>query len=228
MRKISILFILFFILGGLVIYQNFFFDKTSEVETGFPVPGSQNNLIFVADQRPSSTTIINLVELNKNGYVVIHEDNQGRFGQIIGGTKLLPKGKSINITANLTRQTVDGEVLYAVMHEDSGDGIFSPNLDGPVLDEEGNAMFMRFYIDWNAPEIEGQEVMVDHQLPSAEKECRATGCSGQICADEDVATTCEFLKEYTCYKTARCERQSDGQCGWTMSNELKSCLDKNR
>lgn len=56
-------------------------------------------------------------------------------------------------------------------------------------------------------------------------ECKKTGCSGQVCSDEDVATTCEFLPEYSCYKSARCERQADGECGWTMTGELIQCLE---
>ena len=55
-------------------------------------------------------------------------------------------------------------------------------------------------------------------------ECRKTGCSGQICSDEDVVTTCEFRAEYACYRAAACERQANGQCGWTMSAELARCL----
>jgi len=55
-------------------------------------------------------------------------------------------------------------------------------------------------------------------------QCRATGCSGQVCADRDVITTCEFRPEFVCYRTARCERQADGQCGWTMTPELQACL----
>src|SRR5688572_14117062 len=54
--------------------------------------------------------------------------------------------------------------------------------------------------------------------------CRPTGCSGQMCADEDVVTTCEFKPEYACYRTARCERQPSGECGWTMTSDLQSCL----
>lgn len=55
--------------------------------------------------------------------------------------------------------------------------------------------------------------------------CVISGCSGQICAEEEMMSTCEFLPEYACYKDAVCERQASGQCGWTMSDELKSCLD---
>lgn len=56
--------------------------------------------------------------------------------------------------------------------------------------------------------------------------CRSTGCSGQICAEEDVMTTCEFREEYVCYQTARCERQSNGRCGWTETSELRQCLSR--
>lgn len=54
--------------------------------------------------------------------------------------------------------------------------------------------------------------------------CRATGCSAQVCSDRDVVTTCEYLAEYACYKTATCERQSDGTCGWTPTSVLLSCI----
>lgn len=55
-------------------------------------------------------------------------------------------------------------------------------------------------------------------------DCRPTGCSGQVCSDQDVVTTCEFREEYACYQTATCERQSDGECGWTITETLQTCL----
>lgn len=54
--------------------------------------------------------------------------------------------------------------------------------------------------------------------------CIITGCSGQICAEEEVATTCEYQPEYACYKNATCERQANGECGWTLTGELAQCL----
>jgi eight-cysteine-cluster-containing protein len=57
--------------------------------------------------------------------------------------------------------------------------------------------------------------------------CKKEGCSGQICSDkEGIVTTCEYREEYGCYKTAICERQKDGKCGWTQTDELKACLQK--
>lgn len=58
----------------------------------------------------------------------------------------------------------------------------------------------------------------------AQKQCRATGCSGQICADEDRFSTCEYRPEYACYQAAACAVQADGECGWTQTPELDACL----
>ncbi len=55
--------------------------------------------------------------------------------------------------------------------------------------------------------------------------CYVSGCSGQICSSNpDVASTCEYRTEYACYQGARCERQSNGACGWTQTSELNYCL----
>jgi hypothetical protein len=60
--------------------------------------------------------------------------------------------------------------------------------------------------------------------PSGTPNCYATGCSGQICADRDVITTCQSRPEYACYRSAQCTRQADGACGWTETAELQACL----
>ncbi len=55
--------------------------------------------------------------------------------------------------------------------------------------------------------------------------CFVGGCSGQICSDQkDIASTCEWRESYACYRSAKCERQQSGQCGWTETSELKMCL----
>lgn len=57
------------------------------------------------------------------------------------------------------------------------------------------------------------------------KPCVVGGCSGQVCADEPLASTCEWRAEYGCYKKTTCARQADGRCGWTPSPELTACLE---
>lgn len=59
---------------------------------------------------------------------------------------------------------------------------------------------------------------------SSQKPCMKTGCSGQVCSDQEVITTCEYRTEYECYKKATCERQANGDCGFTQTPELTKCL----
>jgi uncharacterized protein DUF6748 len=62
----------------------------------------------------------------------------------------------------------------------------------------------------------------------AQKPCKKTGCSGQVCSDQEVITTCEYRTEYDCYKKAACERQRNGECGFTQTPELTACLKRAR
>lgn len=63
------------------------------------------------------------------------------------------------------------------------------------------------------------------KAPISKGKCYVGGCSSQVCSDrQDVVTTCEYRDSYACYKTATCERQSSGECGWTDTPELSTCL----
>ncbi len=63
--------------------------------------------------------------------------------------------------------------------------------------------------------------------PPVAAACYVGGCSSQLCSDSPgMASTCEYREEYACYRSARCERQSNGSCGWTPTAELNSCLKK--
>lgn len=60
-------------------------------------------------------------------------------------------------------------------------------------------------------------------------QCYVGGCSSQLCTDQPGAvSTCEYRAEYSCYQRARCERQTNGACGWTPTNELYACLNSAR
>jgi eight-cysteine-cluster-containing protein len=58
------------------------------------------------------------------------------------------------------------------------------------------------------------------------KPCFVGGCSSQLCGEkeDEMVSTCEWKDEYACYRQTKCERQKNGQCGWTETQEFKSCL----
>ena len=64
--------------------------------------------------------------------------------------------------------------------------------------------------------------------PPVAKSCVISGCSSQICGEEEMMSTCEFREEYACYRKAACERQTSGKCGWTDTAELRACIDSTR
>ena len=57
--------------------------------------------------------------------------------------------------------------------------------------------------------------------------CVRAGCSDHLCIEEgmDIASTCEWRPVYECYQQATCERQENGQCGFTPTHELVECLE---
>lgn len=61
---------------------------------------------------------------------------------------------------------------------------------------------------------------------TTDADCVVTGCSGQVCAPEHRATTCEWREEYACYRepTTSCGCVN-GSCGWDQTAALDSCLD---
>jgi hypothetical protein len=56
--------------------------------------------------------------------------------------------------------------------------------------------------------------------------CERSGCSGELCIEpgSGMASICVYRPEFACYQGATCERQSNGQCGWTATTELRACL----
>ncbi len=58
--------------------------------------------------------------------------------------------------------------------------------------------------------------------------CQTGGCSGELCQEPGTSaptfTTCEYKREWDCYKTATCGRDANGQCNWVTTPELEKCL----
>lgn len=72
----------------------------------------------------------------------------------------------------------------------------------------------------------GVSVRHDGECAQAQNDCQRSGCSGELCVEpgNDVASICIYRPEFACYRSAACERQANGQCGWTRTPELAMCL----
>lgn len=119
----------------------------------------EKNAIYVAEQDPSKAVSVALVRLEKPGFVVIHEDDGGAPGAILGASELLPAGETESpAPILLSRLTNDGEIIYAMLHVDNGDGKFDTANDKPALDSvDGAPMIMIVPVSKDAteePELE--------------------------------------------------------------------------
>ncbi len=56
-------------------------------------------------------------------------------------------------------------------------------------------------------------------------ECFPTGCSGEICASEEMDSDCQWLPEYECLKLSVCGNFGpDGGCAWLETDAYLECL----
>jgi len=105
------------------------------------------NSVSVPDQAGGTEIYIENVSLEAPGYVVVHRSEDGKPGAVIGASELLPKGDTANLIISLDEEVVEGDILFAMLHSDDGDGEFTfPGPDVPILDDEGNIVMVRFSI----------------------------------------------------------------------------------
>jgi uncharacterized protein DUF6748 len=110
-------------------------------------------------------------------------------------------------------------VVYMAMA--GPDGVIIAGCDVAVTGPGGKSFVLRATQVYGRSKPDSSAVKPD---TGSMKPCIKTGCSNQVCSDEPVATTCEFRPEYACYQKAACERQADGNCGFTKTAELTECL----
>lgn len=130
--------------------------QTKPVEnqpTSSPIILVGNNAINVETQVVGREVRVDFAILEAPGYVVIHKNQNGQPGMVIGYSTLLPKGRS-ELMSNgaglsgpiaLSEALVDGSSYFAMLHLDNGDGIYTKvdeNL--PAKDSLGNVIMMSF------------------------------------------------------------------------------------
>lgn len=112
------------------------------------------NSINVSSQNPGSVVTVGSVELEKPGFAVVYADKAGAFGEVVGNSLALPAGGPQRVQINLSRPMREGEVFYAALHTEDGDGVFDAEKDAPIFDAiTGSPMYMIFTVENNSPEF---------------------------------------------------------------------------
>ena len=121
-----------------------------EIPVEIPVEVISVDNLVVPDQAPGDEVYVEKVLLRtdgEGGFVTIHKTNEEEeAGNMIGVSAYLETG----VTENLLVVLNEGEIidnpsdLVAVLHADDGDGVWNPETDLPLLDDEGNIVQIVF------------------------------------------------------------------------------------
>jgi hypothetical protein len=128
-------------------------DTNTTDTTDNGLTSGQLNRVVVSDQFPGNVVYISSAQLSSAGWVVVHKDEAGKPGKIIGSTyfeKGIAPGK-----VNLSENTVEGGIYYAMLHSDDGDKVFNAAKDLPLKDAAGNVIMKLFRVSQTVTEFKG-------------------------------------------------------------------------
>ena len=118
-------------------------DNMSTTTTGDNMANEVNRIVM-SDQYPGNVVYLSSVQLAKGGWVVIHKDNNGTPGDIIG-SQYFEAGLNGGGKITLNTSTVEGGTYYAMLHSDDGDMKFDAAKDLPLKDSRGNVIMKIFH-----------------------------------------------------------------------------------
>ncbi len=100
------------------------------------------NAVEVNDQPAGDKVEVTMATLSKAGWVVIHEDDNGAAGKVLGARRYEPGIYLAEV--ELLRPTESGKMYYAMLHLDDGDKEFNLSNDGPIKGEDGRVVMDSF------------------------------------------------------------------------------------
>ncbi|MGB7297710.1 MAG: hypothetical protein WA888_16035 [Burkholderiaceae bacterium] len=94
---------------------------------------SEKPMLVVSDQALADYVTIDVLVLQKPGFVVIHADADGKPGEVIGHSSELPVGRHANLTIDINPKKA-GLRVFPMIHTDNGDGAYVfPGPDAPTV-----------------------------------------------------------------------------------------------
>lgn len=98
-----------------------------------------------------TTVVIAKVATDRALWVVVHGDDAGDFGSVLGKTAVADESDSVKVTLE-ARAAQDGEVLHVLLYRDDGEvGTWEPDIDRPLKNAHGAYTYASFAVDVNVP-----------------------------------------------------------------------------
>ena len=143
---VTVIVIIVLIIIGIMIFGNKKTDTSDMMTDATHDDASMSaglNRVSLLDQYPGNVVYVSTVQLSAPGWVVIHADNHGQPGDIIGSAYF---DKGINPgKITLTKPMLDGSTYYAMIHSDDGDKKFNASKDLPLKNSVGSIIMQIFH-----------------------------------------------------------------------------------
>lgn len=118
-------------------------SSTQPTETSSSV-GASANVVVAENQSSGGSVLVKLASLAQDGWVVVHEDRDGKPGNVLGAT-YRTAGLYNNVTVRLLRGTTAGGTYYVMIHKDDGNkDDFSLKTDTDVMTSAGEPVMVTF------------------------------------------------------------------------------------
>ena len=111
--------------------------------TKMTITNTNKNSTVVKEQTSGLSVSIDSVSFEEDGWVAIHEDNNGVPGNILGA-QLFVAGDHTNVVVDLLRGTMSDATYYAMLHSENGDRAFNVRNDTPLLGLDGQPIMTAF------------------------------------------------------------------------------------
>lgn len=145
---VTVIVIIILIVLGYYLFKGNSTSTTDATPTVSPTSmDNEVNRVIVSDQFPGNVVFVSSVQLANGGWVVIHKDNAGRPGAVIGTAWSDAGINPVKVT--LTEKTLDGGVYYAMLHADNGDKKFDATKDVALKNDLGNEIIVKFNVTTN-------------------------------------------------------------------------------
>ncbi len=117
-------------------------EERTLTKKGFPVLSGETARVDIVNQEAGSYVRVSNVILEHSGWVAIHEDLNGKLGNVLGAY-LFPEGVSRG-SVELLRDTTPGNIYYAVLYSDNGDRAFELGVDSILIDKDQQPIMATF------------------------------------------------------------------------------------
>jgi hypothetical protein len=102
----------------------------------------EDNSIYVSGMGEDDELTATTAVLKDGGYVVVHEDDDGKPAAILGNSSYLDAGTHNNVKVQLSRAVKENDTLHVMLHGDDGDKSFSESKDTDIKGRSGQPISM--------------------------------------------------------------------------------------